>query len=108
MSVSSRCVVTTNSPDYNVRAIRGRPNNRLAIKIHVASRFVNLSGRDLATNFGSHFVKESGAFLLDRYSLPAMSHVWSVEHRFDTWLAVELAVCEGWHLLGPIPAGAMP
>ena len=69
---------------------------------------MNLSGRRKATNFRSHFVQESGAFLLDRYSLPDMARVWSVEHRFETWLAVELAVCEGWHLVGRVPASAMP
>jgi adenylosuccinate lyase len=37
-----------------------------------------------------------------------MTRVWSVEHRFETWLAVELAVCEGWATVGRIPADAMP
>jgi adenylosuccinate lyase len=37
-----------------------------------------------------------------------MARVWSVEHRFETWLAVELAVCEGWYALGRIPASAIP
>ena len=46
--------------------------------------------------------------MVDRYSLPEMSQVWSVENRFNTWLAVELAVCEGWSALGRIPAEAMP
>jgi adenylosuccinate lyase len=46
--------------------------------------------------------------MLDRYSLPEMTGVWSVENRFNTWLAVELAVCEGWAAIGRIPAEAMP
>ncbi len=50
----------------------------------------------------------TGATLLERYSLPDMARVWSVENRFDTWLAVELAVCEGWATLGRIPEEAMP
>ncbi|HLZ10691.1 MAG TPA: adenylosuccinate lyase, partial [Chloroflexota bacterium] len=46
--------------------------------------------------------------LLDRYSFPEMTHIWSVENRLDMWLAVELAVCEGWATIGRIPASAMP
>jgi adenylosuccinate lyase len=46
--------------------------------------------------------------VLERYSLPEMARVWSVENRFDTWLAVEIAVCEGWAAIGRIPASAMP
>jgi adenylosuccinate lyase len=46
--------------------------------------------------------------LLDRYSHPEMARVWSVENRLDAWLAVELAVCEGWATIGRIPADAMP
>jgi adenylosuccinate lyase len=37
-----------------------------------------------------------------------MAHVWSIENRFDGWLAVELAVCEGWAAIGRIPASFMP
>src|SRR5271169_3064668 len=37
-----------------------------------------------------------------------MAQVWSTENRFDTWLQVELAVCEGWARLGRIPQQAMP
>ncbi len=46
--------------------------------------------------------------MLERYSLPDMARVWSVENRLDTWLAVEIAVCEGWASIGRIPAEAMP
>src|SRR6266568_3577149 len=49
-----------------------------------------------------------GVTLLDRYSLPDMARVWSVENRYETWLQVELAVCEGWARVGRIPPGAMP
>lgn len=37
-----------------------------------------------------------------------MARVWSTENRFDAWLAVEVAVCEGWASLGRIPAHSMP
>lgn len=46
--------------------------------------------------------------MLERYSMPDMARVWSIENRFDTWLAVELAACEGWASIGRIPASAMP
>lgn len=46
--------------------------------------------------------------MLERYSLPDMARVWSMENRFDSWLAVEVAVCEGWATLGRIPASSMP
>ncbi len=46
--------------------------------------------------------------MLDRYSLPDMTRVWSVENRLNAWLAVEIAVCEGWAKVGRIPTEAMP
>lgn len=46
--------------------------------------------------------------MLERYSMPDMARVWSIENRFDTWLAVELAACEGWASIGRVPASAMP
>src|SRR5215216_5096155 len=33
---------------------------------------------------------------------------WSERRRIDAWLAVEKAVCEGWHRRGRIPDSAMP
>lgn len=46
--------------------------------------------------------------MLERYSLPDMARIWSTEFRLDCWLAVELAVCEGWAKVGRIPEPAMP
>lgn len=37
-----------------------------------------------------------------------MARVWSLDNRLDSWLAVELAVCEGWATIGRIPESAMP
>lgn len=45
--------------------------------------------------------------MIDRYSLPKMTEIWSEEHKFSTWLAVELAACEAWVKLGKIPVSAM-
>ena len=45
--------------------------------------------------------------MIPKYSLPEMSKVWSEENKMDKWLAVEIAVCEGWAELGVVPADAL-
>src|SRR5215469_3937446 len=40
--------------------------------------------------------------MIERYTRPEMAQVWSEENRFDTWLRVELLVCEGWAREGVI------
>ncbi|MBN1283722.1 MAG: adenylosuccinate lyase [Proteobacteria bacterium] len=45
--------------------------------------------------------------MIERYSRPEMSSLWSDRARFDLWLAVELAVCEAWARRGAIPAETM-
>ena len=45
--------------------------------------------------------------MIERYSRPEMSALWSMEARFGAWLEVELAVCEAWTRLGVIPAEDM-
>jgi adenylosuccinate lyase len=45
--------------------------------------------------------------MIERYTRPAMGALWSDEHRFRTWLAVEIAACEAHHELGNIPAEAL-
>ena len=42
--------------------------------------------------------------MIERYSRPAMSQVWSEENKFASWLKVELAVCEVYAEQGEIPA----
>ena len=37
-----------------------------------------------------------------------MGDIWSERRKIDAWLAVEKAVCEGWHRRGRIPDAAMP
>ncbi len=32
--------------------------------------------------------------MIDRYSVPELTAIWSDEHKFQTWLKVELAVTE--------------
>ncbi len=43
--------------------------------------------------------------MIDRYSLPKMKAIWSEENKFQTWLDVEIAVCEAQEQFGRIPAG---
>ena len=45
--------------------------------------------------------------MIERYSLPAMAAIWSVSHKTDKWLEVELLVCEGWAREGVIPSEAI-
>ncbi len=43
--------------------------------------------------------------MISRYCLPEMSSVWSEEAKFQSWLDVEIAVCEAWEHYGAIPKG---
>ncbi len=45
--------------------------------------------------------------MIERYSTPEMTAVWTDEARMAAWLQVELAVCEAWTRLGRIPEEAM-
>lgn len=45
--------------------------------------------------------------MIDRYTLPTMREIWSEEHKFRTWLEVEVAACDGWAKLGKIPPASM-
>ncbi|NQT30592.1 MAG: adenylosuccinate lyase [Candidatus Saganbacteria bacterium] len=45
--------------------------------------------------------------MIDRYTLPKMREIWSEEHKFRTWLEVEVAACEAWAKIGNIPASAL-
>lgn len=41
--------------------------------------------------------------MIERYSRPEMSHLWSYEVQLETWLKVEILACEAWSTLGRIP-----
>ena len=41
--------------------------------------------------------------MIERYSLPAIDKVWSLENKYRTWLKVELAVCTAYNKIGKIP-----
>ncbi len=42
--------------------------------------------------------------MIDRYSLSPMKDLWNEEAKFQSWLDVEIAVCEYWHEVGRISA----
>ena len=41
--------------------------------------------------------------MIDRYSVAELTEIWSDEHKFQTWLKVEIAVTEAWGDEGVIP-----
>ena len=45
--------------------------------------------------------------MIPRYTRPAMARVWSDASKLDSWLKVEVAVCEAWAERGVIPTEAM-
>jgi adenylosuccinate lyase len=45
--------------------------------------------------------------VIDRYTRPEMGALWSDEAKIQQWLAVELAVCEGWARRARIPSEDM-
>ena len=44
--------------------------------------------------------------MIPRYSRPELARLWSDEHRYATWLEVELAACEAMEALGQVPGGS--
>lgn len=45
--------------------------------------------------------------MIDRYTLQKMREIWSEEHKYRTWLQVELAACEAWAKLGKVSQTAL-
>ena len=45
--------------------------------------------------------------MIERYTLKEMGSLWSDENKFQTWLKVEIAVCEAQAKLGHIPSDAV-
>ena len=41
--------------------------------------------------------------MIERYSLPEMSEIWSEDNKFAQWLRIEILVCEAWSRLGLVP-----
>ncbi|MGA1870389.1 MAG: adenylosuccinate lyase [bacterium] len=45
--------------------------------------------------------------MIARYSLKRMDSLWSMEKKFQTWLQIEILVCEAWAQMGMIPGTAL-
>jgi adenylosuccinate lyase len=45
--------------------------------------------------------------MIERYTLPEMGAIWSLQNKFQKWLDVEIAVCEVHAEDGIIPAEAL-
>lgn len=45
--------------------------------------------------------------MIDRYTRPEMGALWTLNRRLDTWLEVEIAICEAWARLGAIDPQSM-
>jgi adenylosuccinate lyase len=45
--------------------------------------------------------------MIARYTRPEMGALWELENKYQTWLDVELAVCEAWAEMGEIPKAAL-
>lgn len=45
--------------------------------------------------------------MIERYTRPEMGRIWTLQNKFQTWLDVEIAVCEAWAELGEIPQSAL-
>ncbi len=45
--------------------------------------------------------------MIPRYTRPEMARIWTEQRKFETWLEIELAVCEVLAELGEIPKGAV-
>ncbi|HHX74550.1 MAG TPA: adenylosuccinate lyase, partial [Firmicutes bacterium] len=45
--------------------------------------------------------------MIERYTLPEMAALWSLENKFKKWLEIEIYACEAWAELGVIPGEAV-
>ena len=45
--------------------------------------------------------------MIERYSNPEIEKIWSLQHKFKTYLDVEIAVCEAYNELGQIPKSSL-
>ena len=45
--------------------------------------------------------------MIERYTRPEMAQIWSETNKLDTWLRIEVLVCEGWEQEGVIAAADM-
>src|SRR5947209_6933279 len=46
--------------------------------------------------------------MVPKYTRPEMGQIWSEQHRFESWLRVEIVVAEAWAEFGRVPSEALP
>src|SRR5690606_5001872 len=51
--------------------------------------------------------REGGKAVIQRYTRPEMGRLWTAEHKYETWLRVELLALEAWADLGVVPREAV-
>lgn len=44
--------------------------------------------------------------MIERYTLPEMGRLWTLENKFNEWLKIEVYACEAWAELGVVPPEA--
>lgn len=45
--------------------------------------------------------------MIERYTLPEMGRLWTLENKFQKWLEIEIYACEAWAELGVVPREAV-
>ncbi|MDW7682814.1 MAG: adenylosuccinate lyase [Bacillota bacterium] len=45
--------------------------------------------------------------MIERYTLPEMAAIWTLENKFRKWLEIEVYACEAWAELGVVPRDAV-
>ena len=45
--------------------------------------------------------------MIERYTLPEMAALWTLENKFKKWLEIEIYACEAWSELGVVPKEAV-
>src|SRR5688500_2605878 len=51
--------------------------------------------------------KDYSCLMISRYTRPEMGRLFTDQHKYETWLQVELAVAEAWSRRGEVPAEAV-
>ena len=55
----------------------------------------------------SFFVLAGDLVVIERYTKPEMGAIWTEESKYQSWLEVEIAVCEAQVKLGDMPQDAL-
>jgi len=78
--------------------------------VNFSSGFIFNRGRPGSTDPAARGYRLEGGCgfsMIERYALPKMSSIWSLDNKYRTWLTVELLACEAMVELGKVPAPAL-